>query len=327
MPIEKKSDPITEKRLALKQQRERILALPPQEALATILDTSQPAPLVHSFAVEDLHLLVQEIGPEDALPLLAQASLNQWEYILDTVGWRRDQLHQAELTHWIHHLLGADPKRLVRWFLTDKIDLAELYLHGNIEVVVREYDQPPSELGEGFVSDDETFYWRLRPLPEAVRKRSPELAERREAVVGRLLKRLSAEDHAAFQQLLLESAALIPAEAEEEAYRLRSVRLAEKGFLPFDEAVGVYQALAPGELFEKGGKRLNEETDFAAGLPVPVVTVPPPDGGRFARALAGVRSSTALIQLQAEFAHLCNRVIVADQVTVSERGVLAAVVA
>jgi hypothetical protein len=327
MPIEKKSDPITAKRLTLKRQREEVLALAPQEALAAILDTPQPAPLVHSFAAEDLHLLVQAIGPEDALELLALASAQQWEYILDTVGWRRDQLHQAELTRWMHHLLKADRKRLCRWFLADKIDLAELYLHGNIEVVVREYDQSPSELGEGFVSDDESYYWRLRPLPETVRKDFPELAALREAMMGELLKGLSSEDHVAYQQLLLESTALIPAEAEEEAFRLRSVRLAEKGFLPFDEAVGLYQALTAEELIQKKPKFLHREADFATGLPVPVVTLPPRDSGRFAQALDGVRSTTALLQLQAEFAHLCNQIIVADRVVVSERGVLAAVVA
>jgi hypothetical protein len=327
MPIKKKSDPITAKRLALKQQREKTLALDPQEALAAILETPQPAPLVHSFAAEDLHLLVQEIGPEDAMELLALASANQWEYILDTVGWRRDRLHQAEMTRWMHHLLKADRKRLVRWLLADKIDLAELYLHANVEVVVREYDQSPSELGEGFVSDDESFYWRLRPLPETVRKAFPELADRRVAVVDELLKGLSSEDHVAYQQLLLESAALIPAEAEEEAYRLRSVRLAEKGFLPHDEAVGLYQALTPEELTKKNPKSLHRESDFATRLPVPLTTLPPRDGGRFAQALAGVRSTTTLIQLQAEFAHLCNQAIVADQVEVSERGVLTAVVA
>jgi hypothetical protein len=326
MPKDKKSDPITAKRLALRQQRQEILALEPQEALAAVLDIPQPTPLVHSMAAEDLHLLVQAVGPEDALPLLRLASASQWEYILDTAAWRRDRLHQAELTRWLHHLLKADPKRLTRWCLTEKSDLAELYLHRNIEVVVREYDQPPSEMGEGFVSDDEIYYWRLRPMPEAVRKEFPELAERREAVVGELLKGLSAEDHVAYQQLLLESAALIPAEAEEEAYRLRSVRRAERGFVPFDEAVGLYQTLTPEELLKKDAKTLHAETEYAAGLPVPQVTVPPRDGGRFARALAGVRSTTALIQLQAEFAHLCNQVIVADQVVVSERGVLTAVV-
>lgn len=331
MQIKKKiQDPITKKRLALKQQRHEILALAPQAALEAILETPQAAPLVHSFPAEDLHLLVQEIGHTDALPLLALASANQWEYFLDTEGWRRDRLHMAALTRWVHLLLKADPQRLARWCLTDKLDLAELYLHSNIEVVVREYDQPPSELGEGFTSDDETFYWRLRDLPAAIRKEFPELAAQRDEMVDKLIKGLSAEDHVRYQHLLLESAALIPAEAEEEAYRVRTVRLAERGFLAFDEAVGVYQPLTPEAFFKKDTKTIHPDDDFAASLPVPRATAPPKDGGVFAQALAvlaGVQSGTALLQLQAEFTHLCNQVIVADQVAATGRSVLAAVVA
>jgi hypothetical protein len=326
MQIEKKTAPITERRLALKQAREEILSLEPAAALAAILENPQSTPLVHSIPAEDLHLLVQEIGPEDARPLLAMASSSQWEYMLDMAGWQRDRLHLPELTRWMHHLIKADPKRLARWCLTEKVDLAELFLHRNIEVVIREYDQPPSELGKGFISDDETYYWRLRDLPEAVRKEFPDLNDIREAVVVELLKGLSAEDHLRYQHILLESVSVIPAEAEEEAYRLRTVRLAEKGFLPFDEAVGVYQSLTPAELLQRVAKAIHPDDDYAVSLPIPRTTTPPRDGGRFAEALAGVGSAAALLQLQAEFAHLCNQVIVADAVSVSDRGILAAVV-
>ncbi|MDJ0781549.1 MAG: DUF6178 family protein [Desulfosarcinaceae bacterium] len=327
MQIEKKRDSLTETRLALKQRRAAILRLEPQAALTAILETPQPAPLVHSFPAEDLHLLIREIGPEDALPLLALASDHQWEYMVDAVGWRRDRLHLAELTRWMHLLLKADPKRLARWCLWEKHDLTELYLNRNIEVVIREYDQPPSELGKGFLSHDDTYYWRLRPLPEAVRKASPDLPARREMLVEALLKGLSSEDHPRYQQLLLESAGLIPAETEEELYRLRTVRLAERGFVPFDEAVGAYQPLTPEDLLRREPKSLHPDDAFATSLPVPSATAPPQDGGLFAQALAGVQATVTLLQLQAEFAHLCNQVIVADQVSVSDRGVLAAVVA
>jgi hypothetical protein len=327
MQIEKTTDPITEKRLALKQQRHEILTLAPQAALTAILEAPQPAPLVHSFPAEDLHLLVQEIGPTDALPLIALASANQWEYFLDMEGWGRDRLHMAELTRWMHHLLKADPKRFARWCMAEKLDLAELYLHHNIEVVVREYDQTPSELGQGFTSDDETFYWRLRDLPAAIKEAFPGLAAQREEMMGEWLKGLSAEDHVRYQNMLAESAALITAEAEEEAYRLRTVRLAEKGFLPFDEAVGVYQPLTPEALLRRDTKTLHPDEGFATSLPVPRATAPPQDDGIFASALAGVTATSALLQLQAEFANLCNQVIVADQVAVSERSVLSAVVA
>ena len=51
---------------------------------------------------------------------------------------------------------------------------------------------------------------------------------------------------------------VIPAEAEEEAFRQRNVRLAEKGLLPFEEAVGIYQPLPAGR---GPGRTLAEQTE------------------------------------------------------------------
>ena len=57
----------------LQTQRAEIMALPPEEALERILSHPQPAALVHSFPESDFYLLVHEIGPEDALPVLIKA--------------------------------------------------------------------------------------------------------------------------------------------------------------------------------------------------------------------------------------------------------------
>jgi hypothetical protein len=48
------------------------MALPGKKALDVILESSMPARLVQSLAEEDLFWLVQDIGPEDALPILAR---------------------------------------------------------------------------------------------------------------------------------------------------------------------------------------------------------------------------------------------------------------
>ena len=61
------------------------------------------------------------------------------------------------------------------------------------------------------------------------------------------------------QHLLLEATSLIPAENEEDVYRLRSVRLAEKGFLPFDEAISVYRPLGAEELLQQKSKYIADD--------------------------------------------------------------------
>ena len=62
---------------------------------------------------------------------------------------------------------------------------------------------------------------------------------------------------------------MIPAESEEEQFRLRNVRLGEKGFLPFHEAVGIYQPLRPEKLPSARKKVLRERFRDDPVYPVP----------------------------------------------------------
>ena len=67
---------IAERARELQKKRSAIRALPPEQALGRILSDPQPAALVHSFPESDFYLLVHDIGPEDALPLLARLQTN-----------------------------------------------------------------------------------------------------------------------------------------------------------------------------------------------------------------------------------------------------------
>ena len=56
------------------------------------------------------------------------------------------------------------------------------------------------------------------------------LDDKRRGFFYSLLARLADRDHQAYQRLLLEASSILPAEVEEEVYRMRNVRMAEKGF-------------------------------------------------------------------------------------------------
>ena len=58
----------------LAEQRQRVLSMPAEKALAAILEHPQPAALVHSFPEEDLFFLIQDIGTDYALPLITLTS-------------------------------------------------------------------------------------------------------------------------------------------------------------------------------------------------------------------------------------------------------------
>ena len=310
----------------LREKRREIMALSPEAALDRILEDPQPAAIVHSLPINDFYLLVHDIGPDDSLPLLELASDRQWDHIVDLETWQHDRLDISAASRWLDYLMTAAPDRCVRWAIEKQLDLVELYLWRNLEVRIREHDQDPSDFGPDFFSLDSHYYIRIIDLP-APEDETVFNEEHRQGFINKFLNRLADYHHPAYQSLLLETAHIIPAEAEETALHWRNVRLAEKGFVPFDEAVGIYQPLRPGQLPARalGAGGSAETTD--ASLPVPVYPFKElASDTHFARALLQIGAGNRLNRIQHEFAHLCNRIIVADRLTVRNRDSLREVV-
>ena len=297
----------------VKAQRSAIMALPAEEKLNAILAFDQPAALVHAFAEQDFLLLVEEIGPDDALEIIALASDRQWEHLVDARIWLDDRINMVETTRWIDRLCRADATRTVAWLTRDKPELLELYLFRNINIIVREPDLEAGSMPDEYFTFDDTFYMEIPELPPRVVGESTD-AKIRQELLRELLKRMVDQDHLLFQRILLEAIRVLPAEAEEEQYRQRSVRMAEKGFLPFEEAVGIYQAgdaHSLGQALPKSPIQ-NQKTDSPPTAPLYPAGRIPGDNG-FARALSLIASPEAYAELQTEFAALCNRLIMADR--------------
>jgi hypothetical protein len=311
----------------LNRQRKELLSLPPEKSMQRIFESAQPAALVHSFPEQDLYFLIHDIGAEDALPLLALASDRQWEYVLDIESWHRDRLELVTLTRWFDMLYRADARRTVKWLIEQKTELLTLYLFKNIEVRVCEHDQDPSEFGEDFFTLDGVLYMRITgPLFASESELGDIEKKNYRDFLKKLIQSLAAFDHVAYQALLLEAAHILPTESEEEGYRLRNVRLAEKGFLPFEEAVGVYQPLTARQLAGRSHKILPRT---AADITVPVPLYPSGElesGSIFSGALVKIETEAVLEQLQSEFAGLCNRIIAADFTPAHSKDDLRAVV-
>ena len=303
----------------LRAKRLQILALPPIKAMDSILEDPQPAALVHSLPEQDLYFLIHDIGVGDSLPLLALASNRQWEHIVDLEVWRKDQINIDSVSRWLSLLLEADPKRFIRWFLEEKLELIEFYLFRSIEVRVREHDQDPSDFGEGFVTLDDVYYIRILERPAADDQEDFTEKQRKE-FISKFSEHLADYDHKLHQSVLLEATHVIPAETEEDCYHRRNVRLAEKGFLPFDEAIGIYQPIKPQDLAKQSAKLISHSADGPSLLPVPQYPIRMlKEDNHFTRALTAIEPRDVLTQIQAEFANLCNRIIVADHKTIRER--------
>ncbi|MFO7964102.1 MAG: DUF6178 family protein [Desulfobacterales bacterium] len=316
-----------ERRNRLADKRKDILSSPTEEVLNTILEFPQPAALVHSFPEEDFYLLIHDLGPEDAMPLLSLASARQLDFILDHEIWEKDRIDPVAVTKWFGLMMKTEPARFLRWMVRERIELLEYFLFRNIEVTVREHDQDPSEFGENVISIDNVYYYRILPgVKEETQaeEATPEAGGDREDLVETIMDTLASIDFSVYRNILLESVHVLPAEVEEEAFRLRNIRLAEKGFLPFDEAVGIYQPIPPERVgaFVDKKKFFSERMISTPDIPMRLM----PADNTFSRALAEISLDDRMAALQTEFAALCNQLIVADQKKIKERKMLRDVV-
>jgi hypothetical protein len=303
----------------LREKRRQILALPPKRAMETILEDPQPAALVHSFPEQDFYFLIHDIGVGDSFPLLALASNRQWEHIVDLEVWHKDQIDIESVSRWLSLLLETDPKRFIRWFLAEKLELVEFYLFRSIEVRVKEHDQDPSDFGEGFFTLDNVYFIRILERPAANDQGDFTEAQRKK-FISKFCEQLADYDHKLYQSVLLEATHVIPAETEEDCFHRRNLRLAEKGFLPFDEAIGIYQPIKPQDLAKQSAKLILRSAGGPSLLPVPQYPIRMlKEDNHFTRALTVVEHRDVLTQIQAEFANLCNQIIVADHKTVREQ--------
>jgi len=301
-----------------------ILSLPPEKIMERIVDAPQPAALVHSISEEDFYFLVHDIGHNDSFELLSLASNKQWEYMVDLQVWEKDRLDIASTTKWLGLLFKTDPSRLVKWLISEKTEFLKFYLFKNIEVRIREHDQDLSDFGSGFFTADDTYYIRVIEDPTDQISDIPESDTQpkrfRKEFLIKFLERIAAYDHVKYQQILVEAFSIFPAEVEEEAFRLRNVRLAEKGFLPFDEAIGIYQPLSPKNLKSQNAKSLLKKESQELLLPVPFYPADMlKEDNLFTKALANIETDDILQKIQAEFASLCNQIISADHKKIRDK--------
>ena len=325
-----------EKKLAT--TKNQVLTLDGEKALDALLSSNQPATLVQSFSDQDLHFLLHHIGTQDFVPVLAMASSAQWEYILDMEVWHNDRILLPQMSTFFDLLFQADGQRLMRWLVKEKVAFFEYFLFKNLEVRIREHDEDPSDFKDGYTTIDNVFYFRFPEIPDLPEtadagesEQFNQLCQAREACEELIMKMLNLTadmDLSVFQALLMESCSVIPSEVEEEEFRLKNMRLAEKGFLPFYEAVGIYQPVEVAELAPRTGRFLTESL-YNSDLPLPPQYPSSMllNETLFARALSLIDDDTILLNLQLEFASLVNLLISADRKNIHDRTSLETVVA
>lgn len=283
-----------------------LLILPGMEAVNRIVDLDDPHRFVQKLSRVDFFWLIKRIGADDALPLLKLATVAQWQYLLDMDLWKRDRFDMEEASAWIERLLQADPERLVRWLLSEENPLAYLYLAQNIHVEIKRGDEL-YELADGYSTFDNVFYIRVMDKEHG-------------DMILRLLQQVASQDYDRYQSLLLGLAGFTHSDMEEGMYRMRNVRLAEDGFLPYEEAIGVYSHLSPENV--KPGESphslpapaVQEMADFIPLAPIIHVH----ETNLLSVSLERIEDPVFLDRIGLEFAGLCNQLFSADGIKVED---------
>lgn len=299
---------------SLELVRQQVLLMPADKALDAIIANSKAGELVKSFSAQDLYFLVHEIGPEDSLPILSLASTRQWQYFLDVDAWKDDQVNLTAMTRWMELLFAADPDRLVKWLATHETELFELWMYENLSVQFLTPDDDSADIGDGYFTFDGTFYVRVNEEIPADNEPVPD----KTVFIQDMLRRLASMDLNFYHKILVETPGTIPSETTENIFRVRNVRLAERGFLPLHKAAAIYQSLDAKNIITRSPKILSQQTP--AGFAAPFLPGHFADrAGIFAQSVATIDNAAISQQIQTEFAGLCNQMIVADRTRVQTR--------
>lgn len=221
---------------SIEQQRDLALRLEPGARCEFLQNVPKPMRLVRSLPESELYLTIREIGPVDAVPLLALASAGQLRHLMDLEGWRGDRFDGDRAGAWAAMLLASGESTARRYLRPADDDELALLFHTWARVEQVEFDDqiPVHGSGEteagnerGFVSPD--GFHRFRPIRD---EHAP--------AVRRIAEVLFADDPSRYQNLLWCAITDLPSEIEERALRWRQSRLEERGYPPWDEAIAVY---------------------------------------------------------------------------------------
>lgn len=224
-----KLDPFVEERAALAVAEGR-------RKLDVILDSRDPEALVRSLPAEDVYFAIQELGLEDAGPLVRLADAEQFRTFVDLDVWEDYELQPRRLLLWLRLARGEDVEAYREKVRALDIEVLELLVRGVVRVVDLEED-------EG--AENEDFEGTVERTPEGrfllvYSQDGPEYAAAR-----RLVEELYEEDPFQAGRFLYAIRWEFESELVETALRWRQGRLADLGFPSPEEAASLYARIDP----------------------------------------------------------------------------------
>ena len=227
---------------------------PPAQILEGLLDRPDVGRLVRATPAQPLFLFIRSLGLAESLDVLALCSPEQVQAFVDMDGWDRDRASLPRVLPWLLALAELGPAKLVSVAEGLDPELWTAILGPRLRVYdIYKNEEPPQEAeGQFFDTPDRMF--RVDILPET--SDGAEVAEGRpaesfgevgdsSAQLARLLDTLYRGDAELARAIVHSAGYDVGPETSEAAYRFRSGRMADLGYIDYYEALKVYLLLDP----------------------------------------------------------------------------------
>lgn len=210
------------------------MAKKPRDKMEALLEAPNTSDAVQALDPIEFYDLYHAVGPSDAIVLLEYASSEQLQTCLDLDIWRGDQVSDDELSPWVEQMLMLPDEKFSEFLHDLDPELLALYLHRNVHLYMAEdknddVDIPEDESPNVAQSPDFT-YWIAYPEDTDKAELLRQLVDRLYAVLG-IDKAWSTLEGMHFE---------MESDLEETAYRFRTERLREYGFMPREEAAAIF---------------------------------------------------------------------------------------
>ena len=298
-------------KLSLAEKAAIVLNTPWEKRQQLILLADDSQALVQALPEEEIYWTIKETGIADALPVIARTSFEQFQYILDIECWQKDRIAMARVTEWLQIMLRCNETKVLEWLTnTDELFLNYVFKKlFSISKINEDIDlAEASDMLPQWTLDGRYFFQFAN--------------EEARLVAIPFLHLLYKTDSNLFYYLMENTLWAFETELEEDLFRLRQSRVAEKGFPELDEALQVYQYLSPGHIqsvlrdHESSGHTTTEEQSahpalrYGIGAEQPALFIQ--------NILALIDNSQIFDRIQHGIIHLSNQVMIADGLEVSE---------
>lgn len=294
------------RKLPFNNKRTYLDAVLPKERIALILGDPDDKKLARAMQPHELYWLFKENGGPEAMELLGLASPEQCVFILDMELWQGWSFSEDKAVEYLGYILKGSEEHFLELLPHLDFNLLSLFLGRELLVAGGIGDLNTDE--ERQTDWDHTFDDVF-----LIKFKNPKHAQ----IIGSFLELVCRFDNPLYTSLMESVSGEIDIESEEECYHLKSGRLADLGFPPFDEAREIYSRIDPAT-FTPGRNKVVLQAAEATTLPAMFLT-----GKTFLERVI-LRMDSELFRM--ELNYLINTALVADEAHLADMDVMKSVV-